>query len=275
MKDFGIRKSFITLVREVEAFLDKGIESDIGLFSLTYDKLKDIDNLPLIIELAKDVISRVHSNFGPKWNDFGWFYWAHAKIIADQIKILEPIAEKMLGEEPLDISELISQIKLVKVLPDGIDYNKYRDIIDDLKLPNIMFQFIFVCENILRKFIIQVLNDNAISSVSSLASSLGISSLKNKINSRKKEESKKKYLPIRGIHDVYYLDLGELKNVITNAWVYFKDKIPSQTWISEKIDSLYSIRNRVAHSSGSLTNDELKSVETYCREIIKQIDSYI
>ena len=160
---------------------------------------------------------------------------------------------------------------MVKVLPDSIDYNKHRDIIGDLKFPNMMFQFIFVCENILRKFIIQVLNDKAISSVSSL----GISSLKNKINIRKNEESKKKYLPIRGLHDIYYLDLGELKNVIINSWVYFKDKITSQTWISERIDSLYSIRNRVAHNSGSLTNDELKSVETYCREIIKQIDSYI
>lgn len=275
MKDFRIRRSFITLVREVESFLEKDIQSDIGLFDLTYDKLKDIDNLPMIIELAKDVISRVQSKFGPTWNDFGWFYWDHTRLIADQIKILEPIAEKMLGEEPLDLSEILSQINLVKVLPDGIDYNKYSDIIDDLKLPNIMFQFIFVCENILRKFIIQVLNDNAISSVSSLASSLGISSLKNNINKRKKEESRKKYLPIRGIHDVYYLDLGELKNVIINAWVYFKGKIDSQSWISEKIDSLYSIRNRVAHNSSSLTNDELKSVETYSREIIKQIDSYI
>lgn len=134
-----------------------------------------------------------------------------------------------------------------------------------------MFQFIFVCENILRIFIIKILNSNGISSISPL----GITSLTSKINARKNEESRKTYLPIRGIHDVYYLDLAELKNVIINNWNFFKDKFTSQTWISERIDSLYTIRNRVAHNSGALTEDELKSVETYCREIIKQIDSYI
>ena len=271
MSDYTVRKAFINLVREVEAFLEKGIETDIELFGLTYETLKDIKNLPMILQLAEDVISRVRSQYGPTWNAFGWFYWDHAKIIAEQIKILEPVAEKMIGDEPLDILEILRQIKPVKFLPDGIDYNKYRDIIGDLMLPDAMFQFIFVCENILRKFIIKILNSSGISSISSL----GITNLKNKINTRKNKESKKLYLPIRGVHDVYYLDLKELKNVIINNWNLFKDKFTSQTWISERIDSLYTIRNRVAHNSGSLTEDELKSVETYCREIIKQVDSYI
>ena len=271
MSDYIVRKAFITLVREVDTFLEKGIESDVDLFGLTYTTINDIKNLPMILELAKDVISRVEAQYGPTWNDFGWNYWAHAKIIAEQIKILEPVAKKMIGDEPLDILEILHQIKPVKILPDGIDYNKYRDIIGDLKLPDLMFQFIFVCENILRKFIIKILNSNGISSISSL----GITSLTNKINARKNEESRKNYLPIRGVHDVYYLDLAELKNVIINNWNFFKDKFTSQTWISERIDSLYTIRNRVAHNSGALTKDELKSVETYCREIIKQIDSYI
>lgn len=273
MKNFRMRSSFIRLVREIKTFLDKDIGSSISLFDLDYEKLENIENLPLIIELGKDVISNVKAQYGPTWNDFGWNYWNHAQKIGDEIKILQPLADKMISEDALDISEILKQIRPVKVLPDGIDYVKYRDIIEDLKLPNVMFQFIFVCENILRKFIIQVLDENSITSVKSL----GISSLIKKINARQKEESKKKYLPLRGSHDVYYLDLVELKNVIINefSWDFFKKKIISQSWISEKIDSLYSIRNRVAHNSGSLTNDELKSVETYCREIIKQIDSYI
>ena len=74
------------------------------------------------------------------------------------------------------------------------------------------------------------------------------------------------------------MDLNELIKVITYEEVWkkcFKEKFKNQSWITERIDSLYDIRNRVAHSSGYLTNDELRSVETYCREIIKQIDDYI
>ena len=56
-----------------------------------------------------------------------------------------------------------------------------------------MFQYIFVCENILRKFITQVLNDDGISSINSL----GSSKLNEKINGRKNEEKNKKYLPVR------------------------------------------------------------------------------
>ena len=67
-------------------------------------------------------------------------------------------------------------------------------------------------------------------------------------------------------------DLGKFKEKkMLNSNVKFKD----QQWIFSRIDSLYTIRNRVAHNSGYLTSDELKSVETYCREIIKQIDQYI
>ncbi len=271
MSDYTVRRAFITLVREVNAFLERGIESDLSLFGLTYETLNDIENLPMILELAKDVISKVRAHYGPTWDDFGWNYWKYADIIEAQIKNLEPIVKKMIENKPLDLLEILHNIKPVKILPDGIDYNKYSDIIDDLNLPNQMFQLIFVCENILRKFIIKILNNNGISSISSL----GFTGLTNRINSRKNNESKRTYLPIRGDHDVYYLDLGELKKVIINGWDFFRGKSITQSFISDKIDSLHAIRNRVAHNSGALTEDELKSVETYCREIIKQIDPSI
>ncbi len=73
-----------------------------------------------------------------------------------------------------------------------------------------------------------------------------------------------------------HLDLIELIGVIRHAWKdCFGDKFKDQHWIFARIDSLYSIRNRVVHSSGYLTSEELNSVETYCREIIKQIDQCI
>ncbi|HEC38225.1 hypothetical protein LCGC14_0546400 [marine sediment metagenome] len=271
MNEFQVKRAFVTLVREIETFLDKNIGSDIKLYDLDNKSLKNMKNLPMIIELAKDVIDQVRSNWGPQWNDYGWFYWDHAKKIEEQVESLGPISEKMSEESELDFDEILLKFSPVKILPDGINYSKYQDIIEDLKIPDRMFQLIFVCENIIRTFIIKILKNNGISSVNSL----GINSLTRKIISRSQEEKLKRYLPIRGGHDVYYLDLSELKNIIINQWAFFKTSLPDQTWIQARIDSLYSLRNRVAHNSGALTSDELQSVETYCREIIKQIDPSI
>ena len=171
-----------------------------------------------------------------------------------------------------DLAELLAQPMNENILPDSVNYNKYNGIFDQLKLPNIMFQLIFVCENILRLFLIQILNENSYSSVMKIA----IRKLTNKIEKRKSEEENQNYLPIRGDHDIYYLDLIDLKKIIIHLWSScFEDKFQDQTWIISRINSLYIIRNRVAHNSGFLTKDELKSVETYSREIIKQIDKFI
>ncbi len=132
--------------------------------------------------------------------------------------------------------------------------------------------YIFVCENILRKFIIQVLNENGYPSIESI----GNQKLSKAIQEKKNKETNQRYLPVRGDHNIYYLDLIELNGIIRHVWKdCFEGKFKDQQWIFSRIDSLYDIRCRVAHSSGYLTRDELKSVETYCREIIKQIDHYI
>ncbi len=177
-----------------------------------------------------------------------------------------------LKDDVLELSEILNQIPSPQVLPDGIDMQKYDEIFNQLALPSAMFQYIFVCENILRKFIILVLKNNGYPSINSI----GNQKLSKAIQDKKKKEANQNYLPIRGDHDIYYLDLIELNRVIRHAWKdCFEDKFKNQHWIFARIDSLYSIRNRVVHSSGYLKTDELKSVETYCREIIKQIDQYI
>jgi hypothetical protein len=153
----------------------------------------------------------------------------------NQIEILDPIAKNMMHDEEMDINEILSQISTPKVLPDGIDYKKYDEIFNQLKLPSIMFHYIFVCENILRKFIIQVLDDNGYPSIDSI----GNSNLSNKINIRKTQEANQNYLPMRGSHDIYYLDLIKLINIIRHVWnSCFEDKFKDKQWIFSRIDSL-------------------------------------
>ena len=48
----------------------------------------------------------------------------------------------LFGTEVKDISEMIEQVPTLDILPKGVDYQKYDRIFDQLKLPNVMFQYI-------------------------------------------------------------------------------------------------------------------------------------
>lgn len=171
-----------------------------------------------------------------------------------------------------DLAQKFSDLPKSEILPENIDYDKYSNVFEQLELPNIMFQYIFFAENILRLFIIHVLSENGYSSVDSI----GNKKLSQKITDRKEQEKNQKYLPVRGNHDIYYLDLIELNNIIYHLWNQcFEDKFDRQSFLTERIESLYEIRNRVAHNSSTLSNNELKAVQTRCRELIVSVDKYI
>ena len=270
-----MRRAFSTLVQEVSDYIDRFGGFDLDLYDITYKSMKNLNELPKLINLSKGIIRYIRANYFPNWNDGGYYFWEHGKIMEEQVKILEPMAKKIANsDEEMDIEEILNTLPTPKVLPDGIDYRKYDDIFEQLKLPSIMFNYIFICENLLRKFIIQVLYNNGYPSIDAI----GHRKLSEKIERQKNQETTQSYLPVRGGHDIYYLDLIDLNKIFQHEDLWnkcFKNKLKSQSWIKEKIESLYSIRNRVAHSSGYLTSDELRSIETYCREIIKSIDRYI
>ena len=89
------------------------------------------------------------------------------------------------------------------------------------------------------------------------------------------KEKKKLYLPIRGSHDIFYIDFIDLNGIIINHWNIFKSFFDSQDLITQKIKELYEIRNRIAYNSMYLTDDTLELVKAYCKAIIKQVDQYI
>lgn len=198
---------------------------------------------------------------------------------------LENILSKMpFLSDKLNLQEGKSKIKrenikdLVKrmvegelIILEGIEPKKYDDVIEQYHIIGTCYKWIFITENILRKFVIQILSNSGYPDIRSLKDS----KLTKKINKRIKQENLRKYLPIRGDHDIYYLDLIDFNRIFQNHWYYFKDYFDSQSWICQRIIDLYAIRVRVAHNSSNLSYDELISVTAYCKEIIKQIDPCI
>ena len=90
------------------------------------------------------------------------------------------------------------------------------------------------------------------------------------IETRKSQEQSKKWLPLRGDNDLYYLDFIDLADVIANNWDYFKDDIPSQEWIKVKMQDVYDIRCLIAHNS-YITDDNIQLLESTKKQIISQL----
>lgn len=96
--------------------------------------------------------------------------------------------------------------------------------------------------------------------------------IKNRIEQRRLEEQQKKWLPLRGDNDLYYLDFIELSELIINNWECFKNLIPDQDWIRVKMADLYDIRCLIAHNS-YISRDSMQLLEVTTKQLIAQLYS--
>lgn len=96
--------------------------------------------------------------------------------------------------------------------------------------------------------------------------------IRDRIEQRKHEEQQKKWLPLRGDNDLYYLDFIELSELIINNWEYFKNLIPNQDWIRVKMADLYDIRCLIAHNS-YISKDSIQLLEVTAKQLIAQLYS--
>ncbi len=155
---------------------------------------------------------------------------------------------------------------------EGIDPKKYSEIIQNFPVVGTCYKWIHITENILRKFIIKILNDNSLPSDANIFGS----KFNQQIESRKRKETQKTYIPTRGGHDIYYMDFKKLNSYFTKYWLnIFQNIFESQSWITDKIKELYDIRNLVAHNSFNLNKDTSDLVKVYCKQIIKLIDRHV
>ena len=97
-------------------------------------------------------------------------------------------------------------------------------------------------------------------------------SIRSKVANRKKAEEENQWLPVRGQVEIFYFDFGDLSNIIQSNWGSFSQFFPNQTWITQRIDELSSIRNLVAHNS-MISKTERDLIRVYYSQIMRQIES--
>lgn len=128
------------------------------------------------------------------------------------------------------------------------------------------FRMLYIFENVLREFIttrfIELKGDDWFEACST-------SAMKSKVKDRKEKEEKSQWHVGRNQHPLYYLDFGDLGNLIKNNWDVFKDFF-EQTWILSRIDEAEKTRNVIAHTN-ILSAEEGQRLEMYLRDLLKQI----
>lgn len=159
-----------------------------------------------------------------------------------------------------------------EIISESIESQKVialsTDIIDKGKRMSKAYLVMYCLENLLRAFIENVLMNSLGDDYQSKVCLTNL--VKSKVTSRKNDESKNKWLPLRGNNLLYYLDFNELGDVITNNWEYFKHLIPSQPWIKSKMDELYNIRCLIAHNS-YIDDTSFEVLNVDYKQIVKQI----
>jgi len=122
-------------------------------------------------------------------------------------------------------------------------------------------------ENSVRNLIRKVLKDSLGEQWWDKAAS---SEMKQKVNSRKKSEAKKKWLTSRGSDELHYTDWGDMVKIMRKYPDLFEDYIGDINFVVLRLGELENLRNTIAHN-GVLPDDEIARVELYFKDWCKQV----
>jgi hypothetical protein len=89
-------------------------------------------------------------------------------------------------------------------------------------------------------------------------------------DSRKVAFEKNSWLEGAASAPLYYVDFGNLADLILHNWSTFEDLIPTQHWLKQRFDELEKARNFIAHNRYLLEN-EFDRIEMYISDWGKQV----
>lgn len=130
-----------------------------------------------------------------------------------------------------------------------------------------VYQSIFCIENTLRNFIVERMSERHgldwwVQTVPTR--------IKTDVERLKSKEEKNKFFSSRSDSEIGYTMLGNLGQIIINNWNDFSDIIPSQAWLTSRMDDLEMARNIVMHT-GILPQIEIERITSIVRDILRQI----
>lgn len=140
-------------------------------------------------------------------------------------------------------------------------------IIENAKKMTDVYGIIYCFENSIRQFIATKLRGQYGENWWNKAAS---NDLKRKVNRRINQERENRWHSKRGAHEIYYTDIDDLIGMIKKEWAFFKDIIPTQSWIESRISDISLSRNIIAHNN-ILPSREINRLKMHIEDWIRQV----
>lgn len=177
-----------------------------------------------------------------------------------------------LAKTALEKTETISKHATSDIIETGYIKSLSLDLLDDefvsaAKLMATVYTAIAAFENTVRDFVVKILMENKgdnwwEESVSE--------KIRNKAESRKREEDKIKWHTQRGDSLINYTEFGDLASIMNNNIDYFADHIVSIEWARNIITTIERSRNVIMHS-GELSARDIERIGINIRDWISQV----
>jgi hypothetical protein len=178
----------------------------------------------------------------------------------------------LLTEEALDQAGRLQRFGLsahldaevVERLPiDALD----EDLVSRAQRMAAVYVAIAAFENSVREFVSKVLLENVGADWWTTKVS---DKIREKAESRRKEEEKIRWHTARGDEPINYTEFGDLSSIVGQNWALFEDYLQSLEWMRQIILTVERSRNVIMHS-GELGLQDVERIATAIRDWIRQV----
>lgn len=187
-------------------------------------------------------------------------------------KLYSYIMRGELTKVALNKTDIVSKHHTSDIIEQEYIKSLSLDLLDDefvnaAKLMATVYTAIAAFENTVRDFVVKILMENKGENWWEQCVS---EKIRNKAESRKKEEDKIKWHTQRGDSLINYTEFGDLASIMNNNIDYFADHIVSIEWARNIITTIERSRNVIMHS-GELSARDIERIGINIRDWISQV----
>lgn len=146
--------------------------------------------------------------------------------------------------------------------------------LDEAKIMTDIYPLLYVLENSIRELILRVLKHHIGKNWWEEPDLINLE-LKKRVEKRIADENNEPWHGKRGrgVHPIYYTDLGELPEIMTSkkCWKYFKEIVGTQEFIKRRVKEICLSRNIIMHCNPLSENDQTR-LSVYFRDWEKLLE---
>jgi len=147
-----------------------------------------------------------------------------------------------------------------------------ENMISDAKKMTQYYPYFYILENSIRNLIIIVMTKKYGKNWwrIEIENNNNFKKLCQKVDDRKKPEDKIKWHGKRNAHEIFYVDVDDLKKIVIDYWAYYKNILPDRPWFETTLNIINMSRRVIAHNN-PLSERDFKRIKVICQDWCDQM----